>query len=465
MVDNGIIHDTITGDKWYHNMNLETAKQVIVESQESALPEIVPRELVLPVDSGKVVSVSGVRRSGKTFLLLALAKRLVESGVPRERIVYVNFDDPRLLPASALDFEVLREACRELSLEPGREPMYMLLDEVQQAEDWELGVRRLHDTREFRVFVTGSSSRMLSSDIATSLRGRGMNFELLPFSPAEFLVARGVNVDARTAYSRRRFEVQRLMQEYFVYGGFPEVVLAGEETLKQRILKEYVETMFVRDLVERNRVRNPGAMRELFRFLVTNVSSPFSANAFWKWLRNAHPLTKRTLLSYVSCLEESGLVFLVRKFSHSLKEQNLRPRKAYVVDSGLRTVYGLSFSQDKGRVLENAVFLQLRRQQTRSPLMGLYYWQNGRGREVDFVVTEGRRVTRLIQVSLDPREFGVREREVEPLVAAMQEFRIKDGLVLTDSYEAEERIGSGVVRFVPFWKWALGGPGEVKVKV
>lgn len=446
-------------------MNIETAKQVIVESQESVFPDMVRRELELPVDSDKVISLTGVRRSGKTFLLLALAKRLVDSGVPRERIVYVNFDDPRLLPASALDFEVLREAYRALLPEPGRGPGYMLLDEVQQADDWELGVRRLHDTREFRLFVTGSSSRMLSSDVATSLRGRGVSFELLPFSPTEFLAARGVNVDARTAYSRRRFEVQRLVQEYFVYGGFPEVVLASDETLKQRILKEYVETMFMRDLVERNRVRNPAAMRELFRFLVTNVSSPFSANAFWKWLRNAYPLTKRTLLSYVSCLEESGLVCLVRKFSHSLKEQNLRPRKAYVVDSGLRTVYGLSFSQDRGRVLENAVFLELRRQQVRSPLMGLYYWQNGRGREVDFVVTDGRRVARLIQVCADPREFGVHEREVEPLTATMAEFRIKEGLVLTESYEAEEKAGHGVVRFVPFWKWMLGDPGEVKVKV
>jgi len=442
-------------------MDINAARRAIVESWERPFPLMVRRELELPTGTGKVVTVTGVRRCGKTYLLLGLTRQLVERGVPRENVAYVNFDDPRLLPATAQDFELLRAAWRELrsNPEPGR--AYLLLDEVQQVDGWELGVRRLYDTGEFEVFVTGSSSRMLSGDIATSLRGRGLSYELLPFSPGEFLAARGLELTPRFAYGRQRHAVSGLVHEYLGLGGFPEVVLAATGELRLRILREYAETMFMRDLVERNGIRNPAAMRELFRFLLANVANAFSANAFWKWLRGTHPMTKRTLLSYVTCLEASGLVMLVRKFSSSLKEQNLRPRKAYLVDAGLRAAYGMEFNQDRGRVLENAVFLALRRLQGRLPLMGVYYWQDGRGREVDFVVTRGRRVRALIQVSADPQAFGARGREVEPLKSALDEFGLSKGFVVTEDHEAEERHGHKTVRFVPFWRWAFEGAEQL----
>ncbi len=435
-------------------MNREVAKQVMAEFQEMEFPKAIARDLSVPLDTGRVASVTGVRRSGKTYLLLALAESLVRAGVPKHRLTYISFDDPRLLPATARDLAELPGVCREL-LPDDSGPRYMFLDEVQQVENWELGVRRIHDTRRFNLVVTGSSSRMLAGDIATSLRGRSLTHELLPFSARECLRAHGVATDRLTAYAARSADVRRVLSRYFTFGGFPEIVLAGEDSLRLRILSEYVETMFMRDLVERNRVRNPAAMRELFRFIVTNVANPFSVNAFWKWLRSAHPLTKRTLLQYVSHLEDSGLVFLVRKFSHSLKEQNLRPRKAYLVDNGLRTVYGHSPSHDRGRVLENSVYLALRHYLGGSPLSRLYYWQERKGREVDFVVTDGGRVRALIQVASDPTAFGVRERETSALVAALGEFRLRHGLVITSDHSGEERVDGRTIRYIPFWKWVL----------
>ena len=435
-------------------MNRETAKRVLAEFPETGFPKAVVRDLSVPLDTGRVASITGVRRSGRTYLLLTLAESLVRAGVPKRRLAYVSFDDPRLLPATARELAELPDVQRELFPDDSG-PRYLFLDEVQQVEDWELGVRRIHDTHRFHLAVTGSSSRMLAGDIATSLRGRSLTFELPPFSVRECLRSQGIVVDRLTAYSARSADVRRVLDAYFTFGGFPEVVLADQDSMRLRILGEYVETMFMRDLIERNRVRSPAAMRELFRFIVTNVANLFSANAFWKWLRSAHPLTKRTLLQYISHLEDSGLVFLVRKFSHSPKEQNLRPRKAYLVDNGLRAVYRLSPSHDRGRVLENSVFLALRQHLGRPPLARLNYWQESRGREVDFVVTEGSRVRALIQVASDPTAFGVKEREASALVAALAEFRLKHGLVITSDHSGEERVAGRTIHYIPFWKWVL----------
>ncbi|MEO0050578.1 MAG: ATP-binding protein [candidate division WOR-3 bacterium] len=444
-------------------MHKDTLKLILNEFQEARFPRIVPRELKVPLDTDKAIAITGVRRCGKTFWLFGLAQQLVQSGVPKRHIGYVSFDDPRLVPADALDLELLREAHFELAPKADDGHRYLLLDEVQRVRNWELGVRRLLDTREFRLFVTGSSSQMLSRDIATTLRGRGLSYELLPFSPREFLAARGIPLDHLTSFSRRRFEVIAALEDYFNFGGFPEVVLEKEPNMRLRILREYLDTMFLRDIVERYRIRNLNAMRTLFRFLMTNIATPFSVNAFSRWLKGTVPVIKRTVINYLNRLEETGLVFLVRKFSHSLKETALRPRKVYVVDPGLRAVHGLTFSQDRGRVLENLVLLELRRQEAVFPLLGIYYWQNGKGQEVDFVITDAGKPKALIQVCADPQAFGVWERELAPLGLAMEKFSLRKSTVITADYEGEEKLPSGLVQFVPFWKWALTFDWERRV--
>lgn len=444
-------------------MHKEILKLILNEFQEARFPNMVPRELKVPLDTGKAIAITGVRRSGKTFWLFGLARHLVESGVPKRHIGYVSFDDPRLLPAEAIDLDLLREAHFELAPKERVGPRYLFLDEVQRVHNWELGVRRLLDTREFRVFVTGSSSQMLSRDIATTLRGRGLSYELLPFSPREFLTARGLSFDRFTSVSSQRFEVISALDEYFNFGGFPEVVLEKEPNVRLRILREYLETMFLRDIIERYRIRNLQAMRILFRFLVTNIATTFSVNAFSRWLKGTIPVIKRTVINYLNCLEETGLVFLLSKFSHSLKETPLRPRKVYVVDPGLRAVHGLTFSKDRGRILENLVFLELRRQEAAAPLLGIYYWQNGREQEVDFVVTDAGKPKALIQVCAEPQAFEARERELAPLELAMEKFEIRKSTVITADYEGEERLPSGLVHFVPFWKWAIASDWERRI--
>ncbi|MFZ6016386.1 MAG: ATP-binding protein [Nitrospirota bacterium] len=183
------------------------------------------REVDVPLSSQKIIAIVGPRRSGKTYLLFLVIKRLLSQGLSPEQIIYLNFDDPRLLPCDANGIELILQAYRELYPEHLKKRNYLFLDEIQNVKDWELGVRRIYDTRRFRIFLTGSSSKFLSKEIATQLRGRAISFEILPFSFREILSAKGIRLDKNIAYSTERFSINKYLDEYLKTGGFPEVVL------------------------------------------------------------------------------------------------------------------------------------------------------------------------------------------------------------------------------------------------
>jgi hypothetical protein len=437
-------------------MNKETIKQVIKESQELKLPKIIPRQIEIPLSNlKKIIAITGPRRSGKTYLLFLLIQKLLSQGLSAERILYVNFDDPRLLPSTAQDIETILEGFRELYPEHTDKINFIFFDEIQNVKDWEIGVRRIYDTRKFNIFLTGSSSKLLSKEIATHLRGRAINFGILPFSFQEIILAKGIKLDRHTVYSQERFSISKHLETYLKMGGFPEVVLETDIDLKLRTLKEYLETMFFKDLIERYSIKNQSLVRELIKFLVTNTASLFSLNAFYKWIKQTYPVTKRTLINYVASLEDIGLFFFVRKFSHSLKEQVQTPRKCYTVDNGFRTIYGFKFSEDRSKTLENTVFLELKHRQTKNPLMEIFYLQDAKKREVDFVVMEGRTIKILIQACADIDNFKTKEREMTSLVKVAKELKCKKLLVITFDYEKEERFANQKIIFQPLWKWLL----------
>ncbi|MEW6676102.1 MAG: ATP-binding protein [Nitrospirota bacterium] len=416
---------------------------------------MLPREVDIPLSSQKIIAIVGPRRSGKTYLLFLVIKRLLSQGLSPEQIIYLNFDDPRLLPCDANGIELILQAYRELYPEHLKKHNYLFLDEIQNVKDWELGVRRIYDTRRFRIFLTGSSSKFLSKEIATQLRGRAISFEILPFSFREILSAKGIRLDKNIAYSTERFSINKYLDEYLKTGGFPEVVLEENPDLRLRILKEYLETMFFRDMIERYRIKNQPLLRELVKFLTTNTASVFSLNAFYKWIKGTYPVTKRTLLNYVSYLEDTGLFFLVRKFSYSLKEQAQRPRKCYIVDNGLRSAYGFKFSEDEGKNLENTVFLELQHRKAMNPLREIFYWQDYKKREVDFVVRQGKDIQELIQVCAKSSDFRVKGRETTALSKAAEELKCNNLSVITLDYEKEEKVNGKKIVFKALWKWLI----------
>lgn len=437
-------------------MDKATIKQVIMESQEFKFPKIVPREIEIPLSSKKIIALTGPRRSGKTFLLFSLISKLISKGTSPERILYINFDDPRILPAGAKDLEVVFESYRELFPEQRNKINFVFFDEIQNVRDWEIGVRRIYDTRKFNIFLTGSSSKLLSKEIATHLRGRAVNFELLPFSFKEILLAKGITLNKNIIYSSKRFSMSKYLDAYLNIGGFPEIVLQKNQDLKIRTLKEYLETIFFKDLIERYSIKNQSLVRELIKFLVTNTASLFSLNAFYKWIKQTYPATKRTLINYVASLEDIGLFFLVRKFSYSLKEQVQTPRKCYIVDNGFRGVYGFKFSEDKGKILENTVFLELKHRQAKNPLMEIFYWQDYQKREVDFVIMHGNKIKALIQVCADIGAFKTKERQASSLAKAADKLKCKNLMVVTFDYEGEEKVGNKRIIYKPLLKWLIG---------
>lgn len=437
-------------------MDKETIKQVIKESQEFKFPKIFPRETEIPLSSKKIIAVTGPRRSGKTYLLFLAVKKLLSRNKSPECILYVNFDDPRVLPANANDIENFLESYWELYPDHRNKVNYIFFDEIQNVQNWEIAIRRIYDTKKFHIFLTGSSSKLLSKEISTHLRGRAINFEVLPFSFKEILSVKGIELEKNIIYSQKRFSIRKHLKDYLEIGGFPEIVLEKNSTLKIRILKEYMETMFFRDLVERYRIKNQSLIRELIKYLTTNIASLFSLNAFYKWIKQSYPVTKRTLINYIAFLEDIGLFFLIRKFSYSLKEQVQTPRKCYIVDNGFRHAYGFRFSEDKGKVLENVVFLELRHRQIKNPLMSIFYWQDYKKREVDFVIMEGKNITTLIQVCANTDDFKTKGRELKSLVKAGNELKCRDLLVITLDYDKKEIIEGKNIIFKPLWKWLIG---------
>ena len=222
-------------------MNKETIKKIIIEFHESQLPELIERDFDIDIETKKIVTLIGPRRSGKTFFLYIIIKNLESKGVDRKDILYVNFEDPRIYPFTAVDIDILIEAYQELY--PERSAPYLFLDEVHEITDWERAVRYLDDKKKYKIFLTGSSSKLLSSEIATALRGRTISYKISPFSFIEILNARNIKVDDKITYSKTRFIVINQMEEYMNYGGFPEVVLEKNERTKFKILQEYFNTI------------------------------------------------------------------------------------------------------------------------------------------------------------------------------------------------------------------------------
>jgi len=420
----------------------ELFKYLIKEFHERKLPEIYPRALEIP-ETRKIVSLIGARRIGKTSYFFQMIGEL-EASVGRERILYINFEDERILPLDVKDLNSILEAYYELYPENVDRELYLFFDEVQNVPGWEVYVRRLYDKGDLKLFLTGLSSKMLSKELATSLRGRTLSFYLYPLDFREYLAFRGVEPVRDFEYSKQRFELKKLFEEYLYEGGFPEVVLETPE-LRKKILQDYFEMMIYRDLVERFSIRNTTLLKALAKYLVTNIGNPFSVTSYYKAIKQDQEVSKGTLLEYLSHLEDVSIVYFLPLFSYSLKAQAINPKKVYCIDNGLRNAVSFTFSKDEGRLAENLVFLELMRREKE-----VYYWKNGG--EVDFVVKEEDNLLTAINVTYSDT---IAEREVNALkkFSEEEEFvpRIKELTLLTKDTEKTE---NGIT-YIPLWKWML----------
>ena len=424
-------------------METQRIKEYIEDWYGKELPFLLPRELKVTQIQGKVIAIVGPRRAGKTYYFFQLMKPV------KEVSLYLDFEDSSLL---TVKFDEVLELANLFTEITGKEPKYIFLDEIQNLEKWETAVRTLLDRTPYRVFVTGSSSKLLSKEIATQLRGRSLTYVLLPFSFSEFLRAKKIEFKNKNIFTQiEKAKIKKWLREYLELGGFPEVVLKGE---REKILKEYFDTIFFRDFVERHELKSLEVARFIFSFVFQNFASEMSVNKIVNFLKSeGKKFGKNTVYSYIEKLQDTQAVFFVNRISGKIYIKESWPRKVYICDSGISTIF--RFSEDIGRLMENAVFLELKRRQNENPWLEIYYYRDYQQREVDFVLKEGLEVEQLIQVTyaVDREEIG--KREVEALLKASSELKCKDLTIITWDYEDNLAVKNKPIKFIPLWKWFI----------
>lgn len=433
---------------------------LIADFHERPLPELTQREVALPCLDGKIDTVIGMRRTGKTWLLYQQMQDYLDQGVEKDRLLYINFDDERLQPIGREDLQGIPEAFYRLYPDNKRRRCYFFFDEIQNVDGWEPFVRRLLDTEDVQLALTGSSARLLSREIASTLRGRSLTTEVFPFSFSEALRHEGIDPHSgksRPPGSGQRARYANRLEQYMVRGGFPEVQNI-EARYRHQVLQEYVDVVILRDIVERHSVSNIVPLRYMIRSLLGAPATLFSINRFHNDLKSQGiAVGKNTLHEYLEYLVDACLVETVPIYSRSVRRQQSNPRKVYAIDTGLAQAFRHDAHIDKGRLLENMVFLWLRRQG-----LTITYLRTNAGYEVDFHAVAGDGHRQLIQVSATMHEDSTRKREFRALEAGMEECGLDRGTIVTLNERNRVESSSGVIDVVPAWELLRRGGEQEK---
>ncbi|MBU1183331.1 MAG: ATP-binding protein [Proteobacteria bacterium] len=402
--------------------------------------------------SNQVITITGPRRAGKSYIMRQMGRRLLEKGVKKENILFVNFEDPRFTSLNTKLLTQIYDIYKGF-LSPTDTP-YLFLDEVQEVKEWEKWVRMMHELQKAKIIVSGSNAHLLSRELGTLLTGRHLDLTVFPLSFAEYLIFNGVEIKNDFDIAGKEVEIDGLLHKYVEKGSFPEVALSVKKT---EVLLNYFDDLLTKDLLKRFRVRKTPAMKTLIKYYLSNASNLMSFTSAGKFLQ-VHTNTVERFSGY---FEDVYLIFLLKRFSFKIKEQEKSPRKAYTIDTGLCNALGFRFSENSGRLAENIVFLALKQQQIIDPQMELFYWKDVHHREVDFVIKEGTTVKSLIQVCWNMKDEKTRNRELRSLQKAMRELKVSKALIITEDTEGEERVNGFAVQTVPLWKWLLSEEGAI----
>jgi predicted AAA+ superfamily ATPase len=406
-------------------------------------PLMTRREVRIPQIPNKSVAVIGMRRSGKsTFLWQCLADR-VAAGEPRAAQVFVNFEDDRLGQVDAADLDRLLEAYYQRQPDfRGTKRVGLFLDEIQLVQGWERFVRRIMDSEKVDVFLSGSSAKLLSREVATALRGRAMEVLVHPFSFREALAHAGLlpSKEWERLASRERSAVKGAFERYLEIGGFPEAQTLSAED-RAILLLGYTDVAVLRDVIDRHQVSNPTALRWMQRQLLGNAASKFSIEKFYASLHSQGlAVGKNTLHDYLGYLEDAFLIRLVSLDTASERQRMVNPRKAYPVDPGLIRLFDRTGRANRGHALESVVALELERRGA-----SIAYVKTPADHEVDFIARFHGGETVLIQVCEDASEAEVYRREVRALEDAKSKYPDAKRLLLVGQEASRLEAPEGVV--------------------
>jgi hypothetical protein len=438
-------------------------KTIITDFHERGIENFKKRDIDILIDSNKIITLIGPRRAGKTYILYQLMEKIKNKNkLSINDFILINFEDERL-DFKKEELNLIIQAYKELFPEKDLSKVYFFFDEIQEVEGWEKFVRRIYDTISKNIYITGSSSKLLSKEIATSLRGRTLTYEIFPLSFKEYLNFKEIKVN--NLYStKNKAIIFNNFESYLFDGGFPEII-NYKNIEKIKILQTYLDVMIFRDLIERYKITNTNIIKLFVKKGISNIAKEFSINKLYNELKSMNlKISREKLYTYSSNLEDIYLLLFLNKFDKSLIKQEKSFKKIYAVDTGIANANSFKFSEDKGRLLENLVFIELKRRGKE-----IFYHKNKK--ECDFVIKKGLDIVEAIQVTQSLSDFDTRKRELQGIVDALKTYNLKEGLILTEDEEFEvivdekgkemrderREIGDGrfVIKVKPIWKWLL----------
>ena len=408
------------------------------------------RSLQLPLNKQRIVTVTGVRRCGKSSLLHLTINRLLASGVDKEQILYIGFDDERLANMDVSDFDEILQAYRLMYPDRPLSSVYMFFDEIHIVKGWELFVLRVYKSYCKNVYVTGSTAQMLSGEMSSALRGWPDEYTEYPLSFKEFIAFKGVKANRYTEEGAAL--MANMFKSYLLTGGFPQAVLANVETERVKLLQAYFNTMLFRDMIEHYNISaSPSVVRYFLKRVFNNITKPSSVNNIYNDLKSQGlKLSKDSLYQWLDYACNISLLHKVPKYSKSIIKQSTSLSKYYVVDFALAKSVLLPQSEEKGKALENAVYMHLARHLNENEQ--IYYFNEGA--ECDFVIANDEGVKELIQVCWELDEFNT-PRECGGLCAASAATGCKKISIVTCNQAQSIHYGDLQINVVAAWNFML----------
>lgn len=423
----------------------ERLKELIVENQQFRITGYISRaHIEVPLNTGLITTLIGARRCGKTYLMYHLMEEIRKSGVRQEQIVFINFEDERFVFTSD-NLDLIVQAYQELFPSQALSDTWFFFDEIQNIKGWETFIRRIFDFRTKNIFVTGSNAKLLSSEIATSLRGRTLSYTLFPFSFKEYLQYNTVSPNFQTQSGRS--QLLHWAGKFLSDGGFPEL-LRFQPSLKVEILQQYFNVMIYRDIIERYLVSNPEVLKFFIKKMFASVTVPFSVNKAYNDLKSmGYKISNKYLYEYWDYCQSVFLSQSVEKFSFSEIKQAKSDKKAYIIDNGLLAAIDFTISENRGKLFENMVALEFLKHGNQ-----IFYFKDGH--ECDFLVRKQKTIE-AVQVSWSVSEPATRIRELRGLAQACRFLGVSEGTIITFDEESEIVHDSIKVQCVPFFKYFL----------
>lgn len=382
----------------------------------------------------KIIPITGVRRAGKSSVLILMQQKLKKEG---NKVAYINLEDSRLKSNQ----DILNNIIKWFG-----DSGFLLLDEITNVNDWESWLARNHEMLKGKLNIIITSSRKSLIIPNKPLRGRLLSYEFYPLSFKEFLKFKNINIEKTTAGIGK---IEKALEEYIIYGGFPEAVLLEDKIDKIRLINSYFKGIIGLDIAEISK-ESINIVETFGRYIID--STYFSASKCLNYFKTlGYKIGKQTILDLEKYSQLSYLFFFIQIFSRNIKDRNQYPRKAYLGDTSFMNA--ISGKKDMGKLFENVVLLKLKRKLPQN--QEINYWKKPNGAECDFVIREGLDIKKLIQVVYEIKDEKTRKREINGIMECAKEFGLDEGLIITKDYEGMEKIQNKKIKYIPLWKWLL----------